>query len=75
MHLDEEEMRQLLRRINVLFLKNSYITYLDATLMTTESFIVFEVSPLQVSEASQPGNILVTASSKFLESPIPKVNI
>lgn len=75
MHLDEEEMRQLLRRINVLFLKNSYITYLDATLMTTESFIVFEVSPLQVSEASQPGNVLVTASSKFLESPIPKVNI
>ena len=75
MHLDEEEMRQLLRRINVIFLKNSYITYLDATLMTTESFIVFKVSPLQVSEASQPGNVLVTASSKFLESPIPKVNI
>lgn len=75
MHLDEEEMRQLLRRINVLFLKNSYITYLDATLMTTESFIVFKVSPLQVSEPSQPGNVLVTASSKFLESPIPKVNI
>ena len=68
-------MRQLLRRINVLFLKNSYITYLDATLMTTESFIVFKVSPLQVSEASQPRNVLVTASSKFLESPIPKVNI
>ena len=51
LHSDLEEIRQILWRINILFLKNSYIIYLDAVLMTTEHCITFIVSSFRVSEA------------------------